>query len=143
MESLPGLNKVYIFYALAKVSNQVEAFKTSRLCYEKLQKLSVPSKLNEEMEVEHLLIKSKPFSDAQNLFSVCNRCLNANQILQTSSVHPTQYTCLTCQHPFVHSFSSFQHLALVEFQVDPSLSHPQVLQLINSQEEGGKDTQVK
>lgn len=99
----------------------------------------MPARLAEEVDQEHLLIKSKPFSDAQSLFSLCHRCLNANQVLQASSVHPWHYSCLTCQHPFVLSALSFQNLALVEFTVDPTLSHQQVLQMINSQEEGDKD----
>jgi len=57
---------------LAKVSKILEAYKTTRMCYEKLKvpikslyllikTLKIPMEWNEEVELNNLLIRSKPF----------------------------------------------------------------------------------
>ena len=50
-----------MFFALAKVSMRLEAYKTARQCYEKFSQLAIPPQLQEEIELNSLLIRSKPF----------------------------------------------------------------------------------
>jgi len=40
----------------------------------------VPSALQEEIELNSLLIKSKPFQDSEHIAHLCSRCLNVNQV---------------------------------------------------------------
>lgn len=41
--------------------------------------------------------------------------------------------CFSCKHPFVMSFVSFEVLPLVEFKVEPGISHAKVMELLNSE----------
>ncbi len=74
------INQVYVYFALAKVAMLLEAYKTARQCYEKFNALLVPSALQEEIELNSLLIKSKPFQDSEHIAHLCSRCLNVNQV---------------------------------------------------------------
>ena len=56
-----GINKVYIYQTLATLGYKFEAYKTARLGYDMLATMKVPDNLMEEIEVEALKIRSKPF----------------------------------------------------------------------------------
>ena len=71
-----GINKVFIYQTLATMSFKFEAFKTARLGFEQLTSMKVPEHLLEEIEVEALKIRSKPFHDKEGLAFNCNRCMN-------------------------------------------------------------------
>lgn len=46
-----GVNKVYVYYALAFMAAKFEAFKTARYGYDKLQGLKIPVEWQEEIDV--------------------------------------------------------------------------------------------
>ena len=61
--SLYGVNMSYVYYALAKVARSLECFKTARLCYDKLGQYRVPNEWSEEIDLNNLMVRSKPFTD--------------------------------------------------------------------------------
>lgn len=107
----PFVSKVNIYYALGKLGAKHEAFKTARIGYEKLQGLRVPVEWQEQIDLASLKIRSKPFSDNEALQPVCNRCFNANALINLNGDK-----CTACGHPFVRNFVGFDTLPLVEFQ---------------------------
>mmetsp|Transcript_4715 Transcript_4715/g.3903 ORF Transcript_4715/g.3903 Transcript_4715/m.3903 type:complete len:116 (-) Transcript_4715:488-835(-) len=104
-----GISKIYLYYALAKISKSLEAFQTARVAYEKLSTLKIPNDWLSEIEIGNLMVRSKPFSDKENLVPICNRCIHDNQIIIQDEV------CTTCYHKFVRSSISYEILPLVEF----------------------------
>ena len=60
-----GINKVYIYYTLSILGYRFEAFKTSRYGYEQMQKLKIPVKWQEEVDLANLKCRAKPFNDKE------------------------------------------------------------------------------
>jgi intraflagellar transport protein 122 len=44
----------YVYYALGKVSKNLESYKTARLCYDKLAQYKVPPEWAEEIDLSNL-----------------------------------------------------------------------------------------
>ena len=65
----------YVYYALGKVSKNLESYKTARLCYDKLSQFKVPPEWSEEIDLSNLLVRSKTFSDNDLMMPICNRCM--------------------------------------------------------------------
>jgi intraflagellar transport protein 122 len=128
--SLEGVKPLYIYYSLGKIGRKLQAYKTARFAYEKLQSLSVPAHWQDEIELAALVIRAKPLADSENLLAICSRCLNANQLLNFSG---SGDICTSCKHPIIRSFSSFTPLPLVEFEADEAISVRRVNQLIHSE----------
>mmetsp|Transcript_14117 Transcript_14117/g.26452 ORF Transcript_14117/g.26452 Transcript_14117/m.26452 type:complete len:1032 (+) Transcript_14117:2964-6059(+) len=131
--SLEGIKPLYIYYSLGKIGRKLQAYKTARYAYEKLQSLSVPSHWQEEVELAALSIRAKPLADSERLLAICSRCMNANQLLNLTG---SGDICNSCKHPIVRSFSSFTPLPLVEFEADESIPVRRVSQLIHSESPG-------
>ncbi len=60
-----GINKVYIFYALAHLGAKFEAYKTARFGFEKLQSLKIPVAWQDDVDLSNMKVRSKPFSDKE------------------------------------------------------------------------------
>jgi hypothetical protein len=76
-----------------------------------LQTLVLPPSVQSEVDVQSILVRSKPFSDAEDLLPVCYRCSTTNPLLNTqvrTSSHTYRedacYVGLT--GPLPRSFSS-------------------------------------
>ncbi|KAL4432520.1 hypothetical protein ABPG74_013374 [Tetrahymena malaccensis] len=123
---LYGVQHSYLYYSLGKVSKQLEGYKTARICYEKLASYKIPTEWSEEIELSTLLIRSKPYSDQESLLPICNRCYNQNPALTEGN------KCSSCMHQFQNCFISFENLPLVEFKLDPKITHKRFIELINS-----------
>jgi len=85
---------VYVFYTLATLGYKFEAYKTARFGYEQLSNLRVPDQWAVTVDIEHLKIRSKPFSDKEGFATSCNRCMNENPLTNLSGDH-----CVTCGMP--------------------------------------------
>jgi hypothetical protein len=48
-----------------------------------LQTLVLPPSVQSEVDVQSILVRSKPFSDAEDLLPVCYRCSTTNPLLNT------------------------------------------------------------
>ena len=104
-----GINKLYVYYSLGRLASKLGAYKTAKTAYEKLLGLKIPYEWQEEVEISALTTKAKPYSDKEELYTMCYRCMNPNPPLINDDA------CLACKHPIIRSFISFMSLPLVEF----------------------------
>jgi intraflagellar transport protein 122 len=120
-----GISRVYILYALAKQAQNLGAYKLARMAYDKLQVLRVPSTWQHQIDLSCLAIRSKAYSDQDDLLPVCNWCMTTNPLLRSNID-----SCVNCGHPFIRTFLGFDILPLVEFQPDANISTEEALKLI-------------
>lgn len=80
----PGISKVSTLFALAKQSRNLGAYKLARTAYEKLQTLKVPETFREHIDLGCITIRSKPFTDKEELLPLCYRCSNPNPLISGS-----------------------------------------------------------
>jgi len=127
LESPYSVSKVYCLFALAKQAKTLGAFKLARDAYTRLLSLKVPAAWREQIDLNCLTIRSKPFNDKDELIPVCYRCSSPCPLLSSSGDN-----CSTCGHTFVRSFCSFEVLPLVEFALESSIPHEEAMKLIGS-----------
>lgn len=120
-----GISRVYILYALAKQSQSLGAFKLARMAYDKLQVLRVPPTWQHQIDLACLSIRSKAYSDQDDLLPVCNWCMTTNPLLRSNLD-----SCINCGHPFLRTFLGFDILPLVEFQPESDISLEEAQKLI-------------
>ncbi|CAJ1445124.1 unnamed protein product [Effrenium voratum] len=130
-----GISRVYILYALAKQAQSLGAFKLARMAYDKLQVLRVPPTWQHQIDLACLAIRSKAYSDQDDLLPVCNWCMTTNPLLRSNLD-----ACINCGHPFLRTFLGFDILPLVEFQPEADISIQEAQKLI-SQEPNRKPQQ--
>ncbi|XP_070558026.1 intraflagellar transport protein 122 homolog [Ptychodera flava] len=121
-----GISKVATLYALAKQSRSLGAFKLARYAFEKLQSLKIPSRFQESIDLGSITIRSKPFHDSEDVLPMCYRCSTTNPLLNNQG-----NKCINCKQPFVHSFSSFEVLPLVEFVLEDGITDEEAVQLLD------------
>lgn len=121
-----GISRVYILYALAKQAQNLCAYKLARMAYDKLQVLRVPPTWQQQIDLACLAIRSKAYSDQDELLPVCNWCMTTNPLLRSNSD-----SCVNCGHPFIRTFLGFDVLPLVEFQPDIGITAEEALKLIS------------
>jgi len=126
--SLPGINKVYIYYALSLLGSKFEAYRAARYGYEKLQTLKISPEWQEEIDLASLKVRCKPFSDKESHQPVCNRCMNINSIINQNGDY-----CTACGHPFVRNFIGFDTLPLVEFTPENRIPKAKVIDLLKEE----------
>jgi len=126
-----GISRVYILYALAKQAQNLGAFKLARMAYDKLQVLRVPPTWQHQIDLSCLAIRSKAYSDQDDLLPVCNWCMTTNPLLRSNLD-----SCVNCGHPFIRTFLGFDILPLVEFQPEANIPIEDALKLISR--EGGR-----
>lgn len=140
IQSPYGISQAFFYLALAKVSVNLEAFKTARVAYEKLAGMKVNADWIEQIELNNLLLRGKPFSDKDTLQSICNRCATPNPILLQGE------RCSQCFHGFHRSMISFATLPLCEFKLAKGITHRRAMELFYSdktQTQGGKGAKKK
>eukprot|EP01061_Rhynchopus_euleeides_P016277 TRINITY_DN27556_c0_g1_i1.p1 TRINITY_DN27556_c0_g1~~TRINITY_DN27556_c0_g1_i1.p1 ORF type:complete len:1234 (+),score=571.29 TRINITY_DN27556_c0_g1_i1:232-3933(+) len=128
-----GVSRLVIVLALAKLSKQLEAYKIARTAYEKLQRYVVPNHLIDQLDIAAIQIRSKPFTDKEDVLPMCYRCSFTNPLLNDQGDGCTQ-----CLHPFVRSFCSFDHLPLVQFELSDGISDEEALAILSSNSRLGK-----
>ncbi|CAC5401560.1 IFT122 [Mytilus coruscus] len=121
-----GISKVGTLYALAKQSKNLNGFKLARYAYEKLHTLRIPSRFQEAVDLGSVIIRSKPFQDAEELLPMCYRCSTTNPLLNNGGNF-----CINCRQPFVHSFVSFEVLPLVEFVIEEGITDEEAVQILD------------
>jgi len=94
-----GISRVYILYALAKQAQNLGAYKLARMAYDKLQVLRVPPTWQHQIDLSCLAIRSKAYSDQDDLLPVCNWCMTTNPLLRSNID-----SCVNCGHPFIRTF---------------------------------------
>ena len=121
-ETPANVNKVYLYYAIGRIGCQIEAFKTARMAFDKLQYQKVPILWQNQIDIETLKLKSRPINDKEGITPKCNRCTKDNPIIGLNKDR-----CKFCGHPFIRSFVSFDILPLVEFCLPSGLSHQKAI----------------
>lgn len=129
-----GVSKVAILYSLAKQSRNLGAFKLARHAYETLQTLRVPTAFREQIDLGAISIRSKPYSDAEDVLPLCYRCSHQAPLLNLTD----PYRCTSCKQGFVYSFHSFEVLPLVEFEIENGIEDDEAVQLVEDESGVGK-----
>ena len=124
-EAPTGVSISNIVYVLAKHSMDLSAFKLARFACNKLQTLLLPPEWQSEVDMKSIIVRSKPFSDAEELLPVCYRCSTVNPMLNTQGDF-----CINCGAPFIRSFVTFEHLPLIEFELDDGISDQDATRLL-------------
>ncbi|MEW5316653.1 MAG: hypothetical protein WDW38_008010 [Sanguina aurantia] len=124
-EPLLGVSLVNVVYTLAKESMSMGAFKLARFAYNKLQTLVLPAEWQAEVDLQSILVRSKPFSDKEELLPVCWRCSTSNPLLNTQGDF-----CINCGAPFIRSFVTFEQLPLVEFELEPGVGDEEAVRVL-------------
>eukprot|EP01064_Diplonema_japonicum_P000248 TRINITY_DN10184_c2_g1_i1.p1 TRINITY_DN10184_c2_g1~~TRINITY_DN10184_c2_g1_i1.p1 ORF type:complete len:1221 (+),score=188.38 TRINITY_DN10184_c2_g1_i1:64-3726(+) len=127
-----GMSKLNVILALAKLSKELDANKLARTAYERLQKYVVPKHLIDQLDMAAIQIRSKPFTDKEDLLPMCYRCSFTNPLLADRDC------CTQCLHPFVRSYCSYNHLPLVHFVLAPGVSHAEAMSILNSNTRVGR-----
>ncbi len=120
-----GISKVYALFALAKQGKLLGAYKLARTAYTKLLSLRMPASWREQIDLACLTIRTKAYSDKEELLPVCYRCSTSNPLLNASGD-----ACVNCAHVFVRSFVSFETLPLVEFVLEDGLTDEEADRII-------------
>eukprot|EP00039_Didymoeca_costata_P007788 m.103931 g.103931 ORF g.103931 m.103931 type:complete len:1184 (+) comp13828_c0_seq5:52-3603(+) len=129
-ENVPlGISKVSVLYSLAKQSRNLGAFKLARHAYQALQGLKVPMTIREQVDLGMVSIQSKPFSDSEDVLTLCYRCSSSNALLDEKS---KGMLCSECKQPFVFSGYSFDVLPLIEFQLEENLNDEEAMKAIEN-----------
>lgn len=82
-----GVSKFSVYYALAKQSRNLGAFKLARLVLEKIQHLVVPKRFRENVDLATLMIRSKPYYDSEELMTMCYRYKNQERFFFLHLMH--------------------------------------------------------
>ena len=114
-----ALSRVYTLFTLAKQGKALGAFKLARYAFDRLQHLKVPLSWTNQIDTDMMTIQSKPYVDKEELLPVCFRCGATNPLINSTTGGDV---CVACGHPFVRSWSSFDHLPLVEFVLEDGKS---------------------
>ncbi|KXZ55139.1 hypothetical protein GPECTOR_3g29 [Gonium pectorale] len=120
-----GVSVVNVVYVMAKQAVEAGAFKLARFAYNKLQTLVLPAAWQAEVDLASVVIRSKPFSDKEDLLPVCWRCSTTNPLLNTQGDY-----CINCGAPFIRSFVTFEHLPVVEFELEAGLEDEEAGRLL-------------
>ncbi|EJD73786.1 hypothetical protein LOAG_18816 [Loa loa] len=94
------ISRVSILYTLMKQGQVLGAYKLARYALEQLSYLKTPRRFEKLIETDALMIRSKPFTDAEELLPMCYRCGISNPLVGTNE-------CIHCKTPFILSFVSF------------------------------------
>lgn len=132
-EEIPlGIGKVDVLFTLARLASALEMNRTARSIYEKLQQVVLPIPIMEQLDVETLVIRGRPYQDKDDHLDMCYRCGQTVPVLTSGGDR-----CPGCNHPFVRSMKSFDPLPLVEFVLSNDITDDQAEQMILLGKKGG------
>jgi len=124
-----AISRVYTLFTLAKQGKALGAFKLARYAFDRLQHLKVPLSWTNQIDTDMMTIQSKPYVDKEELLPVCFRCGATNPLINSTTGGDV---CVACGHPFIRSWSSFDHLPLVEFVLKEGISDEEAISLLKT-----------
>lgn len=131
-------------YCLAKQAKTLGANKFAKQLLDRIQPLRIPVKFQEQVEIQTIAARARPYSDPEELLPMCYRCSTYNPLATTSN------KCVNCGQKFVHSYVSFgklfnifyvviyvtnrilEILPLVEFQLEEGITDVEAVRLIET-----------
>lgn len=122
----PGISKFRIFYAAAKQSNAMKAYKLARMAYQQANLYKIPERFRESVEIATMHIHAKPFTDSEDVLPMCYRCSTSNPLINKQG-----NICFNCKQPFVYSFISFEVLPVIEFFLDEGIDDNEAFKLLS------------
>ncbi len=125
-KEIKSVSLAYIYYALAFISKQFEAYKTARFSFEKLNTFKFPHNWQTKIDFEIMTIRSKPYIDKDTNMPVCYRCLNTNPLINMKGDK-----CTICSSNFIRSPISHEILPLVEFRPEEGISDDQAIEFLH------------
>ncbi|KEG14974.1 putative WD40 protein [Trypanosoma grayi] len=120
-----NVGKGEVLYTFARIAKQLDMTRTARVAFERLQSVVLPVKIMEQVDIDSLQIRSKVYTDKEELLDVCYRC---GQTVPQLTIAGDR--CPSCAHPFVRSFVQFESLPLVEFSLSNDLSDAEAERII-------------
>ncbi|XP_055948629.1 intraflagellar transport protein 122 homolog isoform X1 [Argiope bruennichi] len=121
----PGISKFRIFYAAAKQSSAMKAFKLARMAYQQANIYRIPERFRESVEIATMHVHAKPFTDSEEVLPMCYRCSTSNPLINKQG-----NICFNCKQPFVYSFISFEILPVVEFFLEDGIDDDEAYKLL-------------
>ncbi|KAG5465400.1 hypothetical protein CUR178_00103 [Leishmania enriettii] len=122
-----NVGKGAILFTLSRIANRLEMVRTARAVFEKLQGVILPVSMIEQVDVETLIVRSKPVKDREELLDQCFRC---NQLIPQLPMAGDR--CPNCFHQCVRSFVNFECLPLVEFVLADDVTDEEAERIIVS-----------
>lgn len=127
-EEIPhNIAKVDVLFSLARLATMLEMNRMARNIYERLQQVVLPVQVMEQLDMETLLIRGRPYHDKEENCDVCFRCGN---MVPTFTVGGDR--CPMCGHSFMRSFKNFNPLPLVEFVLSNDISDADAVHIIET-----------
>ncbi|KAK9811224.1 hypothetical protein WJX72_000251 [[Myrmecia] bisecta] len=125
-----GVSLAHVVHCVAQQAQQQGAHKLARWAYAKLQTLRLPPAWQEPVDLASLLVRSQPFADAEDLQPICYRCGATNPLM-----NPQGDVCVNCAAPFTRSFLTFEHLPVVEFQLEHGITDAEAAELLDADDD--------
>ncbi|OAF69808.1 Intraflagellar transport protein [Intoshia linei] len=124
-----GISQTSLYYTLGNLASSSEAYRLALYCFEKLQHLYV-SDLKDNIDLQLLLLRTKPNINSEDLNIICYRCSKTLTL-----VNEQGNKCPYCGNPLIYSYSSFEILPLVKFQIDADITDEEAEKLIKIENE--------
>jgi len=127
-----GVSEAIVLCMLGREATALGAYKLAQHVYERLSNLRVPVGLEDEVEMNTMVLLTKPLIDDRELLPLCYRCGSINPLLNpcTTGKQRTGDCCTQCGHIFVRSFTNFEILPLVELLPQQGISDESAIELI-------------
>uniref|UniRef100_A0A915D5G1 Intraflagellar transport protein 122 homolog n=1 Tax=Ditylenchus dipsaci TaxID=166011 RepID=A0A915D5G1_9BILA len=120
------VSRVIVLFTLVKLSRMFANYKTARQALEQLRLLRAPLQYQSLIDIASLEIRAKPFSDAEEFQPMCY----SNPILGG-------HMCVHCDTEFVYSFTTFEVLPVIKFELEDGLNTEEAIEMINSEPSDG------
>jgi len=120
-----GVSYAHCLLTIARTGAEQGAYRVARQALTRLSTLVVPQEFRSEVQFGSLFLRGKPFTDKETLSLTCYRCQSTG-----SMSNLTSDVCRVCLHPFIRSAVSQEPLPLVEFYLEPGISHEEAQRLI-------------
>jgi len=107
-----GVSNAYTQFTLSKQAMALGAYKVAKSSLDQLLRLKIPASWRDQIELGVMTMRTKLDEDKDELRPICYRCGTVAPLLCNGD------KCPTCSHELIRSFSNFQQLPLVEFELD-------------------------
>eukprot|EP00457_Paulinella_chromatophora_P000660 gb/GEZN01000660.1/.p1 GENE.gb/GEZN01000660.1/~~gb/GEZN01000660.1/.p1 ORF type:complete len:1240 (-),score=215.56 gb/GEZN01000660.1/:187-3660(-) len=116
-----GVSNTFLQFAVAKLASKLDCPRLAATAFSTLLRQKIPASWRDEIELGHLMLKNKTGAvDSAKVAPLCYRCGTRNALVPdggSQSLRDQYQPCSACGASLIRSFSTFQVLPLVEFEV--------------------------